>query len=314
MLANVKHRSAAEYLLLDRGIPAEFTLLTNNVAIHARYSAYKKVMSIARLSMLGLPILEGFVTKSISDEVLEYLKYWMRERRMERLTVRFDSTQPGGLKRRMRSNMTVEELRQIRDLVRDGVVAVIMEESDRLQQSYGVLTAFAEDCLICEVVGPGYDVDELMRGQIMPHERFVFRRKDISDDNYRDLGPTDVILHSIIASEAYVQSEEYRCGKVSEIMGREPGDLEQESILSEQLRLNVEPVVEQRVTTILYHKDNYIPLSYAKLHELYGYISELDVFDSREVRGKVAVASFLKKQGLVFWDLFGGDRKKEYDE
>lgn len=314
MLANAKHQSTAEYLLLDRGIPAELTLLTNNVAIHARYSAYKKVMSIARLSMLGLPILEGFVTKSLSDEVLEYLKYWMRERRMERLTVRFDSAQPGGVKGRMTSNMTVEELRQMRDLVRGGVVAVIMEESDRLQQSYGVLTAFAEDCLICEVVGPGYDVDELMRGQIMPHERFVFRRKDISDDNYRDLGPTDVILHSIIASEAYIQSIEYRCGKVSEIPGGEPGDLEQESIFSEQQSLNVEPVVEQRTTTLLYHKDNYVPLSYAKLHELYGYISELDVFDSREVRGKVAVASFLKKQGLVFWDLFGGNRKKEYDE
>ncbi len=314
MLANAKHQSISGYMLLDRGIPAEFTLLTDNVAIHARYSAYKKVMSMARLSMLGLPILEGFVTKSISDEVLEYLKYWMRERRMERLTVRFDSAQPGGRKGPMTSNLTVEELRQMRDLVRDGVVAVIMEESDRLQESYGVLTAFAEDCLICEVVGPGYDVDELMRGQIMPHERFVFRRKDIYDDNYRDLGPTDVILHSIIANEAYIQSVEYRCSKVSEIIGGEPGGLGQESILSEQQSLNVEPVVEQRATTLLYHKDNYVPLSYAKLHELYGYISELDIFDSREVRGKVAVASFLKKQGLVFWDLFGGDRKKEYDE
>lgn len=314
MLANVKHQSTAEYLLLDRGIPAELTLLTNNVAIHARYSAYKKVMSMARLSMLGLPILEGFVTKSISDEVLEYLKHWMRERRMERLTVRFDSAQSGRRKGRMTSNLTIEELRQMRDLVRDGVVAMIMEESDRLQQSYGVLTAFAEDCLICEVVGPGYDVDELMRGQIVPHERFVFRRKDIYDDNYRDLGPTDVMLHSIIASEAYIQSVEYRCSKISEIIGREPGDLEQESVLSEQQRLDVERVVEQRTTTLLYHQDSYVPLSYAKLHELYGYISELDVFDSREVRGRVAVASFLKKQGLVFWDLFGGDRKKEYDE
>ncbi len=41
-------------------------------------------------------------------------------------------------------------------------------------------------------------------------------------------------------------------------------------------------------------------------------LSELDVFYPGEVSGKVAVASFLKKRGLVFWDLFGGDKKKEY--
>jgi hypothetical protein len=51
---------------------------------------------------------------------------------------------------------------------------------------------------------------------------------------------------------------------------------------------------------MLYQEDEYVPLCYAKLHELYGYISEIDVFDSREVRGRVALASFLKKQGLVF--------------
>lgn len=314
MLANTRYHSAAGHMLLDRDIPAELTSLTDNVSIHARYSAYKKVMNVARLAMLGLPILEGFVTKSISDEALEYLKYWMRERRMERLTVRFDSAQPGGRKGRMTSNLTLEELQQMRYLMHDGVVAVIMEESDRLQQSYGVLTAFAEDCLICEIVGPGYDVDELMRGQILPHERYVFRRKDIYDDNHRDLGPTDVILHSIIASEAYVQSVEYRYSKVSDIICREPGDLGQGSVLPEQQGRDVESVLEQRSTTVLFHKDRYVPLSYAKLHELYGYISELDVFNSSEVRGKVAVASFLKKQGLVFWDLFGGERKKEYDE
>ncbi len=314
MLANTKHRSVAGQLLLDRNLPAELTSLTENISIHARYSAYKKVMSIARLAMLGLPILEGFVTKTISDEVLEYLKYWMRERQMERLTVRFDSAQPGGRKGRMTSNLTLEELKQMRYRMHDGVVAVIMEESDRLQQSYGVSTAFAEDCLICEIVGPGFDVDELMRGQIVPHERYVFRRKDIYDDDYRDLGPTDVILHSIIASEAYIQSVEYRYSKVSDIIGREPGDSKQGSILPEQQCRDVESTVEQRSTTVLYQKDRYVPLNYAKLHELYGYISELDVFDSREVRGRVAVASFLKKQGLVFWDLFGGDRKKEYEE
>jgi hypothetical protein len=308
MPTSTEHRGAAGSMLLDRGIPAELTSLTDSVTIHARYSAYKKVMSVARLAVLGLPILEGFVTHSINDEVLEYLEYWMRESQMERLTVRFDFARPDERKGRMTSDLTLEELKQKRHLMHDGVAAIIMEESDRLRQSYGVLTAFAEDCLICEVVGPGFDVDELMRGQILPHERFVFRRKDIYDDNYRDLGPTDVIHHSIIAREAYLQSVEYRYSKFSDIICREAGDLEQGSCLPDQQSQEVEAIVEQRSTTLLYHKDRYVPLSYAKLHELYGYISELDVFNSSEVRGKVAVASFLKKQGLVFWDLFGGIR------
>ncbi len=270
-------------------------------------------MSLARLAAIDMPVLGGFVTRTISDEVLEYLKYWMRERQIERLTVRFDSTQPGEPKNRITYTPTLEGLWQMRYLMHDEVVAVIMEESGPSQQSYGVLTAFSEDYLICEVVGPGFDVDDLLRGEISPHERFVFRRKDKYDDNYRDLGPRDLAQHSIIARESYLQSVEYRYSK---IYGTRSGSdtADQADALPVSQKLDVEAIIEQRSTTLHFHKDRYIPLSYAKLHELYGYISELDVFYPGEVSGKVAVASFLKKRGLVFWDLFGGDRKKEYSE
>jgi hypothetical protein len=313
MPVSTKQQREAGYMLLDSDVPAELTRLTDYVSIHRKYAAYKKVMSLARLAAMDLPVLKGFVTRTISDDLLEYLKYWMREREMERLTVRFDSSQPDEFKNRITFTPTLEGLRQMRYLMHDEVIAVIIEESGPSQQSYGVLTAFSEDYLICEVVGPGFDVDDLLRGEISPHERFVFRRKDKYDDNYRELGPRDLVQHSVIARESYLRSVEYRYSK---IYGTRSGSdtADQADALPASQKLDVEAIIEQRSTTLHFHKDRYIPLSYAKLHELYGYISELDVFYPGEVSGKVAVASFLKKRGLVFWDLFGGDRKKEYAE
>ncbi len=309
MPVSTKQQREAGYMLLDSDVPAELTRLTDYVSIHRKYAAYKKVMSLARLAAMDLPVLKGFVTRTISDDLLEYLKYWMREREMERLTVRFDSSQPDEFKNRITFTPTLEGLRQMRYLMHDEVIAVIMEESGPSQQSYGVLTAFSEDYLICEVVGPGFDVDDLLRGEISPHERFVFRRKDKYDDNYRDLGPRDLVQHSIIARESYLQSVEYRYSKIYDIMSEGSGAVNRADALPAAQKLDVEAIIEQRSTTLHFHKDRYVPLSYAKLHELYGYISELDVFYPGEVSGKVAVASFLKKRGLVFWDLFGGDRK-----
>jgi hypothetical protein len=59
----------------------------------------------------------------------------------------------------------------------------------------------------------------------------------------------------------------------------------------------------------------YEPIGYQRLQELYKYIFVLDVFRSYfklsfgiEIENRVLSASFLKKYGLVFWDIYGGDK------
>jgi len=287
----------------QRDMPMELTPLYDCYSIYRRYPAYKKLKGIAMLVARGLPVLNGFVTKTISAEVLDHLKYWMQARQMMRLTLVLDSTQPGGNKEQTIWSPTLEELQQVQNLLHDSAIAIIMEENDSLQQSYSVLTSFSEDYLVCEVVGPGFEASDLTRGIITPHERFVFRRKD-RDEGYWDLGPADLYQHTIITGESYLQSVELRCSKIYHRYVR-PGHTVRIEALTEEQRQDVERLLALHRSPLLNYGDRYIPINWDKLHELYGYISELDVFYPDEFKGKVVAASFLKKQGLVFWGTFG---------
>jgi hypothetical protein len=296
---------------LQRNRPMELTPLYDCYSIYRRYPAYKRVTGIAMLVARRLPVLNGFVTKTISAEVLDYLKYWMRARQMMRLTLVLDSTLPSDHKEQTICSPTLEELQQVQNLLHGTAIAIIMEENDWLQQSYTVLTSFSEDYLVCEVVGPGFEVSDLTRGFITPHERFVFRRKD-SDDGYRDLGPADLYLHTIITGESYLQSVELRYSKVYHRYVR-PGHTVRIEALTEEQKRDVELLLEVHRSPLLNHRVRYIPINWDKLCELYGYISELDVFYPDEFKGKVVAASFLKKQGLIFWGTFGSGQLKMLD-
>jgi hypothetical protein len=298
-------------LLIPRiGVPKELTPLDDYVSIYHKYIEYKKVTNIATLAARGLPVLQGFVTRTINEEVSRYLEFWMRVRGMQRLTLLFDSTQTVDLKGLMAATPALEEFQHMGYLLHDTVVAIIMEEHDQFQQSYSVLTSFSEDHIMCEIVGPGFEVNDLTRGNISPHERLLFRRKGRNDDNYRDLGQGDLIAHFVTKQEAYRQSVKLRYSKIHNMTCKRPGEAVQISPLTQEQIRDVEAFLAQRGSTLLNHRDNYIPINYEKLRELYGYISELDVFFSDEVRGKVVAASFLKKHGLVFWGIFGSDQFK----
>lgn len=298
--------SKGALLLSPNGIPEKLTRLDDDVSIYDNYSQYKRVTSIARLAARGLPVLEGFVTRTLNEEVLNYLEYWMRERCMERLTLLFDGTKTGDLTGLIAANPTLEEVQHMGYLLHDSVVAIIMEGNDQFQQGHSVLTSFSEDHILCEVVGPGFEVNDLARGHISPHERFVFRRKDRNDESYRDLGPTDLIDHFFMEEEAYRQSVKIRFSKIHDMISKGPGHAVSISFLTQAQRQCVQALLEDRSSKLLKHRSRYTPINYERLRELYGYISELDVFYSDEVKEKIVEASFLKKQGLVFWGMFSG--------
>ncbi len=302
-------KTTSGLLLPESIVPVELTPLYEYASIYRRYTAHKKVISLATLISRDLPVLEGFAIRVINEEVLRYLRYWMREYQMERLTLLFDSAHDFD-RAPWATNPTLEELRHMDTFLHDSIVGIIMEENDPLQQGYSVLTGFFEDHLVLEVVGPGFEANDLTRGQIFPHERILLKKKDMFGGGYRDLTPVDIIQHSVVSREAYLHSVELRFNKIYNLMSKRQDQAVQGGSLSEQQKREVESLLEQHHSSLLYRREEYVPISFEKLSELYGYISELDLFFPEEVRGKVVAASFLKKQGLVFWGIFSGERRK----
>ncbi len=302
-------KTSSEMLSAESIVPVELTPLYDYASIYRRYTAHEKVISLATLIGRDLPVLEGFATRVINEEVLSYLRYWMREYQMERLTFLFDSARASDRVPRA-TNPTLEELRHMDSFLHDSIVAIIMEENDPLRQGYSVLTGFSEDHLVFEVVGPGFEANDLTRGQIFPHERILVKRKDMFDGGHRDLRPVDIIQHSVVSPDAYLHSVELRYHKIYNLMGKGQDRAVQGGSLSEQQKREVESLLEQHHSSLLYRREKYVPIGFDKLSEVYGYISELNLFFPEEVRGKVVAASFLKKQGLVFWGIFSGKRRK----
>lgn len=296
-------------LLTESILPVELTPLDDYTSIDRRYSLYAKVVSLATLIGRGLPVLDGFVTRVMNEKVYRFLRHWMHERSMEQLTLLFDSPHRTD-KVPMAMNLPVEELHSIDSLLHDSFAAILMEENDLLQQRYSVLTAFFEDHLTFEVVGPGFEASDLTRGHVSPHEQIIVKKKDLFDDRYCDLAPADIMQRVVVSCDAYVHSVELRYSKLYHLMRNSldevitPGSLSVP--LSTRQRRQVEALLEQHHSPLLAHKDAYQPIGFEKLREIYGYISELDMFYPEEVRGKVISASFSKKHGLVFWGIFSG--------
>ena len=274
-------------------------------------SRYSKLTSIIRLRSAGLPTLPGFVVENLTDEVLAYLGKWNESLGAKRLSLRFDSPNPEDHKRLLGSNPTLKELSQMKSFFEPPVIGIIFTENDRFNQNHSVLTYFLDECILCEIVGPGFDAADLTRGNTLPHESLEILRKDNKTSDV-DLHPSDIKNHTIVDSETYLLSRQIRYGIIHSILEKGLGKAVESIELTIPEKSSVEKFLQRRGTEI---PTTYQPLGPERLCKLYKYLVNLDIFRAYykdqfqlDVEKKVLSASFLKKYGLVFWDLYGADK------
>lgn len=267
---------------------------------------YPKLASIVRLREVGLPILPGFIIKEVTPEILDFASSWIAETSAKRLSFRFDSPNPVDHKRLTLSNPTLEEFKEMAPLIAAPVIGLILAENDRFCQRHSVLTRFEKDCVRCEVVGPGFDAADLTRGRVSPHETFVIQRTD------DDFGHIDIEEHRVVDEEVYKQSRVLRYCVIAAILKKGIGKSGSIRNLGPDGSDSVDKFIESRGACI---PDTYEPLSFETLRYLYEYLHPLNVFRdyfrrrfNLEVDNHVLSASFLKKHGLVFWDLYGPNK------
>ena len=272
---------------------------------------YPKLASALRLRKAGLPTLPGFIVQDITQQVLDFVTNWGFIDQEKRVSLRFDSPNPEDHKRLMGSNPTIDEFLEMKKIIKPPVIAIVMGANDRFNQYHSVLTYFLDDRLICEIVGPGFDAADITRGSITPHEIFEFNRKDKGTFDC-DLGLTDILSHKIVRDEYYQEGRRRRMGVIYSILEKGLGWAVDSCELDTAQTESVEEFLSNRGSEIPL---SYIGLDYFRLNNVFSYISQLDRFRSYyeanfgiKLDNRVLSASFLKRYGLIFWDIYGADK------
>lgn len=277
---------------------------------------YKKLASIVRLQQAGLPTLPGFVIETLSDQTLVKIENWLEQTKARRLSIRFDSPNPEDNKKLMGANPTMEDLIGMKHLIKPPVVGIILGENDRFKQGPSVLTYFLEETMTCEVVGEGFDAADLTRGHISPHEIFILG-KTTEDCPYPEIRPLHVLLHTVVDQAVYDTSRNLRYATISAILKKGLGQkvIPSKTLASHEIR-EVDSFLSERGAVL---PTTYEPLGYDRLQNLYEHLSRLytfsDYFEKRynlKIQGRTLSSSFLRKYGLVFWDVYGADKYRRF--
>lgn len=132
----------------------------------------EKIDTYLTLSKLGCPVFKSALIKSdepIRGETIRALRNYFKT---EEVTVRYQYVQSsirpvqGGNRHRL-------SLEAIAPLQNADTYLWLLEPIDRLKNEYGINLRFQPDQCRIELVGQGFDVSDLNRGQISPHQAIV---------------------------------------------------------------------------------------------------------------------------------------------
>lgn len=267
-----------------------------------------KAKSIAYLDKFGLPTLPAIAITNWNEEVKTELIQICKEKGWNSVVIRTDKKAETGERIPRGGYLTnldqlSSEITKIFDMER---IAMILEPRDRYRNLYGINILYEKtspENLYFEVVGPGFEVSNLNRGDIMPHERIIIKR--ISDEPI-------ILTHNTISLSDYKNSVFTRFVQIGRSIDQNQStenmsDDELAKIAKNFLKKNKYDLLSQNET-------NYssIPIDY--INKIKNYVAELPYKMSKiglDVEQFVLSATVFDSGELVFWDIVWPEHKYE---
>lgn len=271
---------------------------------------YNRASSMFELLQLGLPVLEGIIVTKWSERTREYVAFFLKNKGWRKVLIRSDKrpetdrTIRGGYL--INSEAVFSETQRLLSI---GRIVLLLEPADRYENLYGINTLISsEDSFaLLEIVGPGFDVTDLNRGEISPHERIFL---EVKDDHVTE----HILNREIVDRFRYSDTVKARMRKIAKdaiakqwIEGKDYSKSELETIGRKYL--------ESLERMLLLESDKqYDPLPAPYLKRLLSYIRDLPwqlptlgmerfYVISSSVIGPKAASRF------VFWDIVRPSRK-----
>jgi hypothetical protein len=263
---------------------------------------YNKTISIFRLLSLGLPTLEGLVILRWNDRVPKEISDSFEGKRIPEVLVRTDKVREAG--RYMRGGYLVpldQVEAEVRRVLGIGRIIVLLEPRSKYDNLYGinVLIDFTADQACVEIVGPGFDVSDLNRGDISPHERLWL---SIDEEQIKPR----IRKRSLVSHEQYRASVQHRLAKIGHDAMRLGWTTSVPTSNTEWVELG-KKFIKTRGETLLLEQQNYIPLPRHLFWKLIRYIRnvpwQIQQFANRERECVLSTSIMNRSEEIIFWDI-----------
>lgn len=231
--------------------------------------SHEKIDTYLTLFKMGCPVLKSAIimpnekiNQSMIDELHDYFK-------TVKVLIRYQYVHPcntpiqGG----NQYNLSLEEICPLQN---NNTILWILEPSNRLTNDYGINLYFHFDECVIEVVGKGFDISDINRGQISPHQ-IIISELPIRTGLYNEWWK--FLKFSFIDKMKYQQSKTMRLLKLS-AMG-------------------------YNVSNDIFNKE-YKPLSIDMLEQLLRYVST--IYEHIDEKDYCVSCSIINGK-YVFWDI-----------
>jgi hypothetical protein len=282
-------------------------------AIHG----YLKFASILWIRALGEPTLNGIIIRRWSRRTAGALRTFCARNRRDEFVLRIDkhgsrwSARRGGY-----LIPAADSERIVQELSREGMIAAMLEPASPYRDLYclSCITIPEQNKIIVEVLGPGFDTSDLVRSDLLPHERFEvslpLERPHIA--LVASISPRRTY---IITQKAYRRSFEDRLAKIGGRL-RNAAFPREVTAGAEELREDARRFLRRtRETVLLRHCARYEPIPQRYLLRFVsGVMAMLSGLEQQAIRlGAVTFSgTFTTRRRLVYWDFFPADISKAH--
>lgn len=278
-----------------------------------------KTTSMLWMHALGLPVLSGVVVSDWSEISASAVRIFCRTHRFSELLLRIDKRDDRWTRRRGGYLIPLSQVpATVRELKREKRIAVLLEPASPYVDLYSLagITNPEQRKIIVEVVGPGFDASDILRGDIPAHERWELGLT--STPLGRGPGSMERAerIH-LTTSEQYEESVQARLAKIGArienpafpdvVMKARGADI----TLLREAGIGFLKTAHQ--TALLKNAKSYVPIPQKHLMSFARYVQSL-------LSGLAAygihlgptsfAASVLPKRGLIFWDFFPANKQE----
>lgn len=272
-----------------------------------------KTSSMLWMRVLGLPVLSGVVVFDWSKVSANAVRRFSRRNRFSKLLLRIDKRDQRWTRRRGGYLVTLAEVpATIKELQHEGMIAALLEPASPYTDQYSLagVTAPDQEKLIIEIVGPGFDASDILRGDIQAHERWEATLEPAMLPA-KSAEPLFCRRTNLASGDQYKLTVRKRLAKIGARL-KNPAypDTVLQDTTADSDRLAADGMAFLRAThqaTLLKHAETYvsIPESHvmAFARDVRKLISGLSAYGIHLGPSSFA-ASVIPKRGLVFWDFF----------
>jgi hypothetical protein len=268
----------------------------------------------------GFPVLPGLILNAWTSETEAAVSTFCRDRNFSELLVRLEKPGDRWTRRRGGYMIPLRKVRsQVEELASEGMITILLEPASPYLDMFSLTSACDLETgkLDVEVVGPGFDASDILKSDILPHERFelFLGNKELKIKNPSQL---QIKRLHLIGREDYKASFQRRLVKIGarlrnpsfpdEVMSAAAPGPDQEVLIQEAIHF----LQTSGQTTILDHEE-YEPIPSRFLNVFLGeFLRLFQRVKASKIHWRTLslASSFLPHDRLVMWDFFSPE---DYD-